>query len=232
MTPGMCPSLFINFSLTAHSLPLCHVLWHHIYLFPLLYPLGPTVLHNCLSFHFPFPIGSSLEWPLWWNDLLSPLFSSPLLWTFATSVFCPLFSLSIFFPQTKKSRNSFRIVPILHFRHIFVCCALLLLLYAMARWMDRELLSHFSPAFCLHQPSCQVTRLKSQLIPPNTVCCRKYTNLVTWSWKMRWNKGAHHQLEYSEVSVSVCIYWALACFCFPSLFVVNRWAKAVISSVL
>lgn len=78
--------------------------------------------------------------------------------------------------------------------------------------MDRELLSRFSLAFCLHQPSCQVTQLKSQLIPPNTVCCRKYTNLVMWSWKMRWNKGARHQLEYSEVSVSVCIYLGFSMF--------------------
>ncbi len=53
-------SLLINVTATVLSISVCHVLLHHIYLMPPPYPVGPTVLHNCLSLHFPAPVGSSL----------------------------------------------------------------------------------------------------------------------------------------------------------------------------
>lgn len=108
------PALFINFSMTGHSWPLCHVLWHSIYLIPLRVPWDPKPLYNCLSFHFPFLIGSSLEWLLGWNDLclsssslLVALLFSPLLFSslcmFAMHVFCALLC-EFFFPTDKKTR--------------------------------------------------------------------------------------------------------------------------------
>lgn len=125
LTPGMSrPSLFILYYTDCTlDFSLCHLLLHHIYLMPPLYPVGPTVLHNCLSLHFPVPIGSTLVWPY---DKIT-FVSSPLPGRLPHLSFV-LCSPRVFFPQTEIERNSFRFLSMLSVR------ALLLQQYVMGGW--------------------------------------------------------------------------------------------------